>query len=304
MNTSQPPATLEQLQALTVDIAKKQAHITLGRKSYKVLAKLTEHPEYVATQSIVALAQWAQTSSATLSRLATKLGYDGFNDFQRVFNQSIIGERKLFYTEKANKLLQTPTLSTQAPNSALVTQLSLETAQNMNELLAGLDEAQLTRVVEMLTTSPSIRLYGLRQMHSISSFFTYGLSMVRSNVAMLAGAGSDIAESLSQLKKEDVLIVISVRPYTKMTVDVAEVAAEMDIHILALTDSLSSPLINFSKEAFLIPHKSSFISNSIGTYIMFCESLVNLVAKKMGDKAINTLKKREKFIHKLTIETD
>lgn len=304
MGKISPPDTLEQLQSLTIDIAKKQSCISLGRKSYKVLAKLTEYPEYVATQSIVELAQWAQTSCSTLSRLATKLGYEGFNDFQRVFHQSIIGERKLFYTEKANELIQAQISSTQTPSKSLIAQLSLETSRNMNTLLADLEEIKLLRIADLLSHCRAIRLYGLRQMYSISSFLAYGLSMIRDNVSMLVDAGSNLAENLSEMRKEDVLIVISVHPYTQQAVEVTKMATKMGIHVLTLTDSFTSPLVHYAADAFFIPHKSSFISNSIGSYIVFCEGLINLVATSLGDSAIQTLKKREELIHRLNIEIE
>lgn len=301
---TRPPNTVKALQALVMDIAKKDSEISLGRKSYAVLVQLVNHPEQVATQSITELAEWLQTSPSTLTRLSIRLGYRGFNDFQAVFNRSILGARKLFYTEKANELIQAPLLPSEAPSRALMMQLSLETVCNMNAWLSQLDETQLVTAAKLLASSRAVRLYGLRQMHTISSFLTYGLSMIRTNVAMLTGPGAGLAESLAQMGPDDVLIVVSVAPYTKMTIKVADVARQMGIRVIALTDALTSPLVTHADEAFLIPHQSSFISNSIGAYIVFCEGLLNLVATELGEQAINALQQRERSIHQLDIETD
>ncbi|MBP6563082.1 MAG: MurR/RpiR family transcriptional regulator [Neisseriaceae bacterium] len=301
---AQPPNTVKGLQVLVMDIAKKRSHITLGRKSYAVLVRLVNQPERVATQSITELAQWMGTSPSTLSRLSIRLGYRGFSDFQSVFNRAIVGAHRLFYAEKAHELMQLALPTTEAPSRALMMQLALETVGNMNDLLRQLDEAQLARVAKQLAMSRAIRVYGLRQMHAISSFMTYGLSMLRTNVAMLTGPGSGVAESLSQMGHGDILMVVSVAPYTKMTIKVAQAATQMGIHVIALTDTVGSPLVAHAAEAFLIPHQSSFISNSIGTYIVFCEGLLNLVATELGDQAIHTLQQREQSIHQLDIETD
>ena len=301
---TQPPNTVKGLQGLVIDIAQKRSHITLGRKSYAALVRLVHQPERVATQSITELAQWMDTSPSTLTRLSIRLGYQGFNDFQSVFNRSIMGARRLFYTDKAHELMQVAVPTTEAPNRALMMQLALETVGNMNDLLGQLDEPQLARVAKQLAVSRVVRLYGLRQMHAISSFLTYGLSMLRANVAMLTGPGAGVAESLSQMGRGDTLIVVSVAPYTKMAIKVAEAAAQMGIHVVALTDAYSSPLVAHAADAFLIPHQSSFISNSIGTYIVFCEGLLNLVATELGDEAIHTLQQREQSIHQLDVETD
>ena len=57
-----------------------------------------------------------------------------------------------------------------------------------------------------------------------------------------------------------------------------------------------------ARHAFFIPHRSSFISNSIGAYVVFSEGLVNLVARALGDKAVRALERQESFIDALNIE--
>lgn len=66
----------------------------------------------------------------------------------------------------------------------------------------------------------------------------------------------------------------------------------------------SSPLVTPASHAFLVPHASSFFSNSMGAYIVFCEGLLNLVARKLGDRAIAALAARETLITELGIEID
>ena len=55
--------------------------------------------------------------------------------------------------------------------------------------------------------------------------------------------------------------------------------------------------------AFLIPHESSFFSNSMGAYLVFCEGLLNLVATHLGKRSLQALERRERLITALGIET-
>ena len=41
----------------------------------------------------------------------------------------------------------------------------------------------------------------------------------------------------------------------------------------------------------------------MGAYVVFCEGLINLVARELGDKALQALARREGFIAELGIET-
>src|SRR3546814_5553639 len=83
--------------------------------------------------------------------------------------------------------------------------------------------------------------------------------------------------------------------YTRSIAEIAEAAATCGLEVLAITDTRASPLVAPSRHAFFIPHASSFFSNSMGAYIVFCEGLLNLVARKMGKKALSGLAHREKL---------
>jgi hypothetical protein len=41
----------------------------------------------------------------------------------------------------------------------------------------------------------------------------------------------------------------------------------------------------------------------MGAYVVFCEGLLNLVARELGDQALRALERREGFISQLDIET-
>jgi DNA-binding MurR/RpiR family transcriptional regulator len=40
----------------------------------------------------------------------------------------------------------------------------------------------------------------------------------------------------------------------------------------------------------------------MGAYVIFCEGLLNLVARQLGDQALDALERREGFIAQLDIE--
>jgi len=58
-----------------------------------------------------------------------------------------------------------------------------------------------------------------------------------------------------------------------------------------------------ARHAFLIPHESSFFSNSMGAYLVFCEGLLNLVAAHLGKRSLEALERRERLITALGIES-
>jgi DNA-binding MurR/RpiR family transcriptional regulator len=99
-----------------------------------------------------------------------------------------------------------------------------------------------------------------------------------------------------------VVVVASCSPYTRSVARVAEIAADNDMEVVAITDTRASPLVVPARHAFFVPHASSFFSNSMGAYIVFCEGLLNLVAREMGDEALSALASRDRLFVDLKVE--
>ncbi|AWB35806.1 MurR/RpiR family transcriptional regulator [Orrella marina] len=297
---AEPPRTLQSLRELVVRIGRAESPISLGVKARNVLARLVEQPEEVATRSITDLAVRLDVNASTLSRLARSLGYTGFAEFQGVFRATVTQSHQRFYSEQGQRLI-----GQQIPEDdylGVAVQLASESIRNVDAFLSRLDATELRGAVTLLASAPRVRLFGVRQIHSVVTLLCYGLGLVRRDVSMLDGPGRGIAESLAQMRKGDALVVSSVSPYSRRVGEVSRVAAQAGIHVIAVTDSLASPLATHARYSFLISHESSYISNSMGAYVVFCESLVNLVARELGPKALEALERHEHFIEALNIE--
>src|SRR5215471_20014260 len=99
------PRSVEDLRALVVRIGRNETGLSLGGKAHMVLAKLVERPEEVAMRTITELAGAHGINASTLTRLATRLGYDGFADFQSVFRDSVAQSHRHFYSHQAERLV-------------------------------------------------------------------------------------------------------------------------------------------------------------------------------------------------------
>jgi DNA-binding MurR/RpiR family transcriptional regulator len=95
-----------------------------------------------------------------------------------------------------------------------------------------------------------MRVHGVRQFHSMASFLTYCLGMVRSDVTLLDAPHLGVAEALSQLEPGDVVIVAICAPYTRSVAEVGRIAAANGQSVIAITDSLSSTLVPPAEHAF------------------------------------------------------
>ncbi|MFX1765656.1 MurR/RpiR family transcriptional regulator [Paraburkholderia sp. A1RI-2L] len=304
------PRTVDGLRELMVRIGRGEANLSLGGKAHSVLAHLLEQPEEVAVRTITDLATALGVNASTLTRLTTKLGYTGFADFQSVFRDSLAQQHRHFYTHQAEQLVagkksraQSAQANHTSPEVEVVAQLARESITNVDAFLTRLSPADLRGAAALLAGAPRVRVHSLRQFSALASFLCYGLGMIRADVALLDAHGLGVAEGLAQLQPGDVVVVSSVAPYTRSVADAAVAAAAAGMTVIAITDTLASPLVPPARHTFLIPHESSFFSNSMGAYLIFCEGLLNLVATHLGKQSLQALARRERLITALGIET-
>lgn len=302
-----PPTSIEALRALAVSVGRGESPISLGAKAHSVLARLLERPEEVALRTITELADGLGVNASTLTRLATRLGYSGFVEFQSVFRDRLATRHQHFYSAQAERLVTSSThsgahLRGQSPEMDVMMQIAKDSVANIDGFIAQLSADDLKACSRLLANAPRVRLHGLRQFSALASFLCYGLSMVRADVALLDPHGLGAAEGLAQLQAGDVVVVTSFEPYTRSVAAAAAAAASAGIDVIAITDHRASPLAAVAKHSFFIPHGSSFFSNSMGAYLVFGEGLLNLVATSLGKKSLVALERRERFIAKLGIE--
>src|SRR3546814_14680626 len=77
--------------------------------------------------------------------------------------------------------------------------------------------------------------------------------MFRENGLLLAGPGDTGVDALRHSGKGDVLLAISVAPYTTAAVERVTYAAGRGVDIVAITDSAASPVAVPATAAVLVP---------------------------------------------------
>lgn len=294
-----PLATLDELRSLLQGPGKDGDQVDLGARTRAALAAMIDQPQQAAVHSIAELSEWLGVNPSTLTRLAKKLGYGGFSEFQDVFRRAITDDVHHFYSRQASRLFQ-PEMAAVESLGVMAT-LAREATANIAGMLERLDHTALEAAAEKLATAHRVRTYGLRQFYSFACFVGYALGMLRSDVALLEGPRHGVADAIAQLDAGDVLVVASCQPYTRSTVATARVAASHGLSVIAITDSYGSPLVPIAAHSLFVPHASSFYSNSMAAFTVTAEGLLTLVARRLGDKALAALEHREALIAEMNV---
>lgn len=300
------PADLEALRQLAHHISDQNSSVRLGEKTLTALGKILSHPQEAALLSITELAERLYINPSSLTRLVKKLGFSGFADFQRLLREHLASQSSSFYSVQATQLLKAsqPQPQLHADDDALAhaTTLATEACHTIQHSLQLLSAEAIIAAAQELAHAPRVRIHGKRQYSSLAQFFCYGLGLIRSDVGLLDPANLGAAEGLAQLEPGDVLVTVSVYPYTREVIAVAELANVAGITVIALTDQELSPLARAATHTFVVPYRNNFFNNSISAYFVLSEALINQTARQLEDTAIAALEKREKYLVALQIE--
>ena len=297
------PRTLEELKGRLQRLNSPSSDLKVGKRAMKALTQMMDQPDEVAVASISTLAANAGVNASTLSRLVRKLGFESFAEFQLIFRNHLARtSRTSFYSDLAGQLLEDDDSEATPASLALMTQVAEEETNNIAQMLKGLDLGALEKTVTLLINAPRVRVYGLRQAHTVANLFAYALGLLRADVSLLGNPHHGIAHGLTELSEKDVLVVIGAAPYTRGTVAAARIAANHGMQVVAITDSHGSPLATEASLTFVAPTSGTWYSNSMAAFLVFVEGLMAMVAGRLGRKSLNSLRRHEQLIDEVNQE--
>jgi DNA-binding MurR/RpiR family transcriptional regulator len=215
-----------------------------------------------------------------------------------VFRRHVAGTGH-FYSEQASQLRAVS--GAQRDSLTLFARIARDERGNVQGMLDSLDAATVEAVAHRLATAQRVRVLGLRQSHSLASYLSYGLGMLRDDVSELSPEHG-LAHGLGQLRGDDVLVVLGFAPYTRLTVTAARMAHELGVPVVAVTDGFASPLAGYAAHTLVSATGGHFFSNSLAGVLVLLEGLMSVVAWQLGDSALRALEAREALISAMDVE--
>jgi DNA-binding MurR/RpiR family transcriptional regulator len=286
---------LPQLRQVIAAIAAKQGPVKLGQRSYTVLQALVNNPDMAAHSSINQLATNLDVSASTLTRLATRLGYSGFNELQNIFRQHLAEPH--FYSQRVHQSLNQET----TPSTDLLLQVAQEEIANIQQMMQQVIPDQWQQALDLLHQARNVRTFAQRQFYSTATFFSYCLGLLREGVGVLGESGHGVPHGLAQLNQDDLLIVFGSHPYSRIAVDCCRQAQAMKIPTMVFTDTHGAPLSNDASCLFTIPTAGSFYSNNTAAWVVLIEAMLTAYARRLGPKAIQALEQREHVFDQMQV---
>jgi DNA-binding MurR/RpiR family transcriptional regulator len=296
------PQNLEELGQRYSEIISEGHQKRFGVRSLKILKAMLDSPAEAAVKSISQIAKEQGTDTSTVTRLAQRLGFPGFPSYQQVFRQ-YLKERPSFYSTQVKKFLES-TKQTVDSNDSALQQVAHKEWGNVMATLEKYDKARFKNVIDLLLTAKRVSILGLRSVFPLAFYLAYYLRLIRDNVMVLGKSGHTLAEDLALLQQGDLLLAISIRPYTKDTIITCREAKRQGVKLVAITDSHSSPIAVETESTFIASSEGPYFFTPLTSLVIYAEALLSEAVKALGNDAISKLKRVENLFGRMEIETE
>ena len=268
---------------------------TLTPELKKAARFMVEHPEEVGLSSMRSLASGAGVKPATITRLTKKLGFNGYEDLREPFKQRL-RTRSPDFVAKVQDIQQRSAKG----NEAILKDLRAQEIANIERSLSDDQIARLDSAAQIVHDSERLYVLGLRGSHAAAFLFHYTYQLFKDNSHLLDTGAGIFADQIRSIGADDCLLVVSFPPYTQLTIDAVDYAADAGARIVAITDSVISPAANAAAATIVTANTSPSFYHSFTGAVAVVQALITILVAKAGGNAITTVEDTEKQLSRVS----
>ena len=243
-------------------------------------------------ESAADLAKRALVSTPTVLRFVTRLGYEGYPDFQRVLIHEV-------HERMGSPLEQFDEQEARRSGQQFLPYVASTFVTTVKDTFDHVPRHDFLRAVELLADGRRrLRLVGGRFSHMLAEYLAAHLHIVRGDVACLSAGDMSRAGALLDASRRDVFVIFDYRRYQPSTIELARTAAAAGATIVLLTDQYLSPISDVAEAVLPARVDAPSPFDSLVPAMALVESLVAGVSDKLGPAA----RKRVRHLEELQVD--
>lgn len=215
-------------------------HFDNMSKSHKAIAKyITENYDRAVFMTAAKLGETLGISESTVVRFAAGIGYSGYPEFQKSLEECVRG--------KLSSVQRMDAKYGHSSQSEILTSVLSADIEKLQDTIQNLDPAAFESAVSIMLNAENIYIMGLRSNEPLAVFLHFYLNMIRGGVILLNTTSvSETFEQMIRINDRDCFIGISFPRYSMRTLKAMEFANDRNAKVIAITDSIHSPMNMYS----------------------------------------------------------
>jgi DNA-binding MurR/RpiR family transcriptional regulator len=254
---------------------------------------LLDHPDDVALHSMRELAQAAGLPPVTFVRLARALGFPDYSALRDVFRDRLrhAGAPRR-YSGKARDLQLRGHGGDDA--MALLKELFGAEIDNIEATFGKNHPDKIAVALALIEGAQRVCILGQRSCYAPAYFFNYVYRLFRTNSLLLQDQGGTVADELRAIGRDDLLLVISVAPYSADVVRAIRYAGEQGVRVLAVTDDPLGAVGRAADATLLVAAGTPSFFHSIVSVMTLLQALLALLVARGDGTALAAIERSEK----------
>jgi DNA-binding MurR/RpiR family transcriptional regulator len=273
-----------------------EAYDAMPRQLRAAAQWVLDNPRDVALLSMREQAKRAGVTPASMTRLAQRMGFDGFEGLRALYAERLRrGETE--FSGKAEALVAR---RRKGGDGALAFDLAETLERHMAALCRPDALDAVTAVAARLAGARRIHVLGYRSSYPVACHFAYVYGLAGGSVRLLDGPGGTGPDALREALKGDALLAVSVKPYTRAAIELVDYAVSMGLDVVAITDSIVSPLMARALAAIVVPTESPSFFHTMTPAFAVAEALAAMLAASSGERALAAVRAMERQFENLS----
>lgn len=230
MNEGAGPTTIKAFEERLLEVAER-----LPKRLRQCAEYVAANKDRIAVSTVAEMAEGAGVQPSAFMRFCQIMGFSGFSEMQKLFRESFVGGWP-DYTTRLQHLRE----KAEGSPSALLAEFVEAGRMSLENLFKTIEPQSLEQAVQVLADAQMIHIIGLRRSFPVASYMAYAFEKMDVPAMLHSAVGR--LDNRNAIRPGDVLLAITFSPYSAETIELVEAAQARGVPVVALTDTIVSPL--------------------------------------------------------------
>jgi DNA-binding MurR/RpiR family transcriptional regulator len=257
---------------------------TLSPKQKLIARFILDDPYFTSFASASELGEKCNTTAATVVRFSQTLGYEGYTQLQDSLRSEL--PNYMTTTARMQKRMSATVPPTSNPQQVFYTDI-----KNIERTASNTSDSNLEATLNAIIKAKRIWVIGAGLSYAPTAFLAHSLKVMGFDAMVVQGGGLQSSVDVLCIKSEDLMIAIDLWRYVRMTVNAVSHAKRTGTPVIAITDSIVSPLAQMADIAFEVATEGIVHSLSITALMSLLNVFIAMLADRVPQQVYESLKR-------------
>lgn len=227
-------------------------------------------------------------SESTVVRFAIEMGYEGYPEMQK--------DLQSYSKTRLTALQRLDITDHRIDQEHVLKSVLLQDIERIKSTVMMIDESDFEAAVDKILAAENIYIFGAMSSNALARFMDNYFQLIFDNVHFVRAINtSGIYQQLIRIGKNDVFIGFSFPRYCNSTANAAHYAASHGAEVIAITDSMASPLGTIAGHVLLAKSDMVSFADSLVAPLSLINAIIAAVSIKKKTNIQSTLSRLEEM---------